>query len=169
MNIFSFVQNIELLQAVILMLGVFLMFLEIFIPGFGIAGASGIILVIIGIFLTAQTFMEGLVMFAILVLLIAILVAILIRSASKGKLSKILILNLSSKKEGGYSSTNDLTLMIGKTGTTITPLRPSGIASIDGQRLDVVSFGGYIDSKSQVKIVDVKGRRIVVEEVNKEQ
>lgn len=48
------------------------------------------------------------------------------------------------------------------TGTALTQLRPSGVASINGQRVDVVTEGGLIERGTAVKVVAVEGARIVV-------
>ena len=48
------------------------------------------------------------------------------------------------------------------TGTALTQLRPSGTASINGQRVDVVTEGGLIERGTAVKVVAVEGSRIVV-------
>jgi membrane-bound ClpP family serine protease len=62
MNIFSFVENIQLLQAVLLTIGLVFLLAEVVIPGFGVAGIVGIIIFIVGILLTAQTVFEALIM-----------------------------------------------------------------------------------------------------------
>jgi membrane-bound serine protease (ClpP class) len=51
---------------------------------------------------------------------------------------------------------------LGKSGTAHTPLRPAGIADFDGERVDVVSDGEFIDSGSPIAVVRVDGNRIVV-------
>jgi membrane-bound serine protease (ClpP class) len=48
------------------------------------------------------------------------------------------------------------------TGTAVTQLRPSGVANINGQRVDVVTEGGLIERGAAVKVVAVEGSRIVV-------
>lgn len=48
------------------------------------------------------------------------------------------------------------------TGTALTQLRPSGVATINGQRVDVVTEGGLIERGTAVKVVAVEGTRIVV-------
>ncbi len=50
----------------------------------------------------------------------------------------------------------------GKTGRAINNLRPSGLAIIDGERMDVVADGSYIEKDSRVMVVDVGGNRVVV-------
>ncbi|HMA59991.1 MAG TPA: NfeD family protein, partial [Halanaerobiales bacterium] len=56
----------------------------------------------------------------------------------------------------------------GTRGETLTPLRPAGIVLINGERVDVVSDGGYIDKGKDVEIVSVSGSRIVVRKIIKE-
>jgi membrane-bound serine protease (ClpP class) len=50
----------------------------------------------------------------------------------------------------------------GHTGVALSPLRPAGIAEIDGTRLDVVSDGGFIDAGTSIEVTRVEGNRIVV-------
>lgn len=163
MGIFSFLGNIELLQAILLFLGLIFLLAEIFIPGFGIMGILGIILFVVGIVLTASTFAEALVMFLILLLIIAIVIILVVRSASKGRLSKTLVLKDSLSKEKGFSAVEDMNIFLGREGKAITMLRPAGIGQFDGVRLDVVTKGAYIEEDADIKITEVVGRRIVVE------
>ncbi|MDW7675619.1 MAG: NfeD family protein [Bacillota bacterium] len=52
---------------------------------------------------------------------------------------------------------------------TITPLRPAGTVEFpDGDRLDVVTEGSFINSNFQVKVVKVEGTRVLVREVKKD-
>jgi membrane-bound serine protease (ClpP class) len=54
--------------------------------------------------------------------------------------------------------------LLDASGVTLTRLRPSGVASINGQRVDVVTEGGLIERGATVKVVAVEGTRIVVRE-----
>ena len=56
---------------------------------------------------------------------------------------------------------------IGREGVTQTPLRPSGIIVIDGERKSVVTEGEFLDAGKTVRIIHVNGSRIVVEPVSK--
>lgn len=165
MGLFSFIKNIETLQATLFIVGILLLIAEMFVPGFGVAGISGVVLLVIGIVLTARTPFEAFIMVIILIILIAIVISVVLRSATKGKLAKKLILNLTSKQELGYSASKDSTDMVGKTGTAVTTLRPAGIGEFDGVRLDIVTEGGFIDSNTKIKIIRVNGSRIVVEQM----
>src|SRR5688572_7267936 len=55
--------------------------------------------------------------------------------------------------------------LIGQSGTAFTPLRPAGTALLNGQRVDVVSEGAFIEKGRNVKVVAVEGLRVVVREV----
>ena len=74
-----------------------------------------------------------------------------------------LILDVGLSSGAGYASApEDDRGWLGKSGTTVTPLRPAGIADIDGQRVDVVSDGEFIDSGAPIRVTRVDGNRIVV-------
>jgi len=55
---------------------------------------------------------------------------------------------------------------VGLTGETITELRPSGTARFGEQHVDVVSIGPFIDPGKPVKVVEVHGNRIVVDQAD---
>ncbi|MEY4530275.1 MAG: hypothetical protein RLZZ156_996 [Deinococcota bacterium] len=50
----------------------------------------------------------------------------------------------------------------GRFGTALSDLRPSGVASIEGERMDVVADGEFIKSGTMLEVTRVEGRRIVV-------
>jgi membrane-bound serine protease (ClpP class) len=51
---------------------------------------------------------------------------------------------------------------LGQTGRALTPLRPTGVAEIAGERVEVVTEGGFIASGSHVRIVAMDRRRFFV-------
>ena len=96
------------------------------------------------------------------VALLCVALGICLRSAAKGRLSRSrLVLNEVSTASGA-SEDGDLAYFIGKTGTAHTPLRPAGIAELDGVRLSVVSDGDFIKAGTPVRVDRVEGKRIVV-------
>jgi membrane-bound serine protease (ClpP class) len=50
----------------------------------------------------------------------------------------------------------------GRYGTAVSDLRPSGVANIEGERVDVVSDGEFIKAGATLEVTRVEGRRIVV-------
>jgi membrane-bound ClpP family serine protease len=56
----------------------------------------------------------------------------------------------------------ELRPLVGKTGVALTPLRPAGIARIDGKRVDVVTRGEMLDADAAIVVLEVAGNRVVV-------
>ena len=160
--LFSFVEAIGIIQALLLIAGLILIIFEMFNPGFGAPGIVGLILLAADIIFTARSFLEVLVMIIIILTILGLALTIVLHSAAKGRLSKTLILTDSLNKEEGFSGTEDLEYFVGREGVTTTVLRPSGTAEFDGIKLDVVSEGEFIPKNTRVKIKKVAGRRIVV-------
>jgi membrane-bound serine protease (ClpP class) len=50
----------------------------------------------------------------------------------------------------------------GRFGTALSDLRPSGVATIEGERMDVVADGEFIKAGTMLEVTRVEGRRIVV-------
>jgi membrane-bound serine protease (ClpP class) len=74
-----------------------------------------------------------------------------------------LVLNADMQAATGYVSAPESDRQwLGRTGAALSPLRPAGIAEIDGARVDVVSDGGFIDAGSPIEVTRVDGNRIVV-------
>jgi len=62
----------------------------------------------------------------------------------------------------GYISAAPRADLVGKTGTAFTDLRPSGVAVIADERIDVVTEGDYVPQGSTVTVVRSDGYRHVV-------
>ena len=78
-------------------------------------------------------------------------------------LNKVVLMDATDTESGYVSNVNRVELL-GRIAKTSTPLRPSGTIELDGERIDVVSEGSYIDKGKNVTIVKVEGSRIVVRE-----
>ncbi|MFN7671994.1 MAG: NfeD family protein [Planctomycetota bacterium] len=55
-----------------------------------------------------------------------------------------------------------LTAFVGRVGVAVTVLRPTGAIDIDGQRLDVVTEGAFVEAGTPVRVLYVQGARVVV-------
>lgn len=159
---FSYLDRIDPLEALILIAGVILLVIELFVPGFGVAGGTGIVLLLIGIGLTAGSPLEAIALILVLALAVSIMLLLLLRSARKGRLARNLILHLSTSREQGYRATEDASRLVGLSGIALSNLRPAGVAEIDGQRLDVVTQGDFIRRGTTIQVIQAAGRRIVV-------
>jgi len=151
--------------------GVSLIALEVFvIPGFGVAGALGIAVLIGGLVLslvgaqdTHHDVLEAMlrVVFALIAAILASL--LLMRLLPRTAIGQRLILQTGLSAVKGYASAPDSDLCkLGQTGRASTPLHPAGIADIGGERVDVVSTGEPIDAGQLIEVIRVDGNRVVV-------
>lgn len=144
-----------------LILGFVLVAVEMFIPGFGLPGISGIILLVGGVIMISNGDpVRGLIVTVIIVALLCVMLSISIRSASKGRFKKsALVLNDVFEPE---VSEKDMSFYVGKQGATLTVLRPAGMGEFDGVKLNIVSDGEYIGLGEKVKVERVEGNKIIV-------
>ncbi|MBU9722505.1 MULTISPECIES: NfeD family protein [Bacillaceae] len=145
--------------------GIVLLLIEIFVPGFGIFGALGIG-AIIGSMVLASYSTTNIILSILIAIVLTVAMSIIFFKyvGYRGPLKRI-ILKDATKSEEGYVSNVTREEIIGKTGETLTVLRPAGTAVFNEERLDVVSEGGYIGQGRKVKIVSTAGSRIVVREL----
>ncbi|MEK6794051.1 MAG: NfeD family protein [Spirochaetota bacterium] len=146
----------------IFFVGVVLIVVEVFlVPGFGIPGIVGIVLMFVGIVIS---FGIKRLEYGIVVLLVAIVAATIVSVFIAKKLPKSRLfsaLSLTADEKGAIANDN-LERLLGKTGTVIGTLRPAGQIEIDGNRYDAVSQGSFIESGTTVKVIKVEGHRVVV-------
>lgn len=165
-EILLFFETMGWAAGVCLVLGIALVIVEMFTPGFTAPGVTGIILILFGIVLTAETFVQGLIIFLVIMALLSVILVIVMRSATKGAIYKSpLVLKNKESEDEGYISADDMEFFVGKEGSSLTMLRPAGTCDFDGVRLDVVTEGNFIEKGCKVKIMKVEGRRIVVSRI----
>ena len=166
MEFLSLFTNVSVLSIILFVVGVGLIIVEMFEPGFGFFGAFGIISLIACIFVTAETVAEGLVLTAIFFVILLILLGIFLILVSKGRLPGKLVLRESETREQGFSGTEDMAYLMGKTGTVVTICRPVGNVDFNGVKLEVVTQGEFIEKGETVEVVEIEGNRVVVKPVN---
>ncbi len=179
------------LEVIVFLLGLTLLLLEIFvIPGFGVFGISGILLLLASLVMAFQTFGNYEVgsdwynLLSTAGTLSGTLAAVIVSGASLSHMlpqmaffsGMILNPDMNTATNGprlrpdlsGELSTNASGIgphLVGLRGTAQTLLRPSGKAMIDGHIYDVVSEGGFIQHAAEIEVIQVRGNRISVREV----
>lgn len=145
--------------------GVGLLVAEVFMPGFGVPGISGIILELISVAMTFRKYgaLAALGHLVVILAIVGIAISVSLRSATKGRLSESpIILHESETTDAGYIATADMDIFLGKEGETTTVLRPTGMAEFEGVKLNVVSDGEYIPKGTRVRVMRVDGISVVV-------
>jgi membrane-bound serine protease (ClpP class) len=157
----GYAQNWEVLLFV---LGLILIVFEIFvIPGFGVAGISGIILVFTALILALvgnihfdfsglslrQLFRAIMVVFAGIGMGLALIIYMSSRIGKPGIFSRVALV---SDQEGYVSVPMEPLTLVGQTGIASTVLRPSGKIRIGDQHYDAVSMKGFIEKGDEVVV-----------------
>ena len=167
-------QLASVIEILMFVVGLGLLLLEIFvIPGFGIAGISGIILVIASIFFSmvgenpfidSEAVSNAIIRLSFGLLAAIVLLFLLARFLPKSNLFKRFILSEEEKATEGYTSRTNLSELLGVEGIALTTLRPAGTAEFNGRRVDVVTDSEYIEHGKLVIVTAVEGMRVVVRE-----
>jgi len=150
---------------VLLVLGIVLIVLEFFVPG-GIIGALGVAS-IVGSLLMSGYSLNNMILSISIAFVVAIVAGIVLFKyvgAEKG-LFRHIILQDRTTTDLGYVSSANRSDLLDIEGIAMTPLRPSGTAVFNDERVDVVTEGGFIDRNALVKVVKVEGVRVVVREI----
>jgi membrane-bound serine protease (ClpP class) len=152
------------LYVILLIVGLFLIGAEIFLPG-GVIGVLGVTALGGAVLVGFQAFgaQGGLLSALVIVVLAGICIVIWIKYFPKTSIGQRMTLAKDGKTFKAVSP--DLTELVGKEGLALSILRPSGIARIDNRRVDVVADGSWIEQGKRVKVARVEGARILVREI----
>ena len=153
---------VELYQIGIFLGGLVCIMLEILLPTVGLLAGLGVAALLYSIVLTLGGDLNALYAMLISFVLAIAIFALLAKRLPSSKLWLRLTLRDKSTSERGYISAEERRDLVGKTGKTLTKLRPSGSMLIDGVPTDVVTEGDFVDKGADVKVVAVQGSRIVV-------
>ena len=179
-------------EILLILSGVALLIIEVFvIPGFGVAGVGGIILILAGLMLTfvqepiepkpipwpswemfAAGIQDGLVsLFVALVGSITVCVVLakyfhrvpILRTLQLS--DGISVLTAEEKAGGAFGGPplgGSIQFKIGSAGVTESPLRPAGKARFGRELVDVVAEAQFVENHVPIEVVQVLGNRIVV-------
>lgn len=152
------------------LVGLVLLVLEVFItPGFGLLGVLGLAAVGGSVVMSYGNTAQALVSLSGSISVTLLMSFILLRYLDRRGVFGQLLLNTAQPREEGYSAAApQLNRLVGRSGSSLTVLRPAGVADLDGERIDVISEGGFLPAGTPVKVVKVEGNRVVVREVQSE-
>jgi membrane-bound serine protease (ClpP class) len=132
-------------------------------PGHGLPGIIGGILLLsaVGLAFGLQFFTVAAETIATAIVLTVILFALAVKAFPENAWMRRLV--LIAEQGPDYVTSADFTYLRGRTGTASSLLRPAGVASIDGRRIDVLTSGEFINAGTPVRVTRVEGARIFVE------
>jgi membrane-bound serine protease (ClpP class) len=151
--------------------GIVLLALELFvIPGFGIAGILGIValgagltLSLVGAGTTTAMVIAAVARVALSLAVALVGFLVVLRFLPRLAFARGLVLESGLGALTDYlTAPGDDRRWLGKRGTAASVLRPAGIADVEGERIDVVSQGEYIEAGVPIVVIRVDGNRIVV-------
>ncbi|MDD7724292.1 MAG: NfeD family protein [Bacteroidales bacterium] len=168
-------------EILVFLLGIGLLAAEVFvIPGFGVAGVSGIICIVAGLVLSLMgndgLSFDGVPSDIISASLWTVILSIVTSvglcvflgrkffKAKKGSPLARLTLETTQQSAEGYVGVEKdaLDALVGQSGTATTDLRPGGKVSVGGTLYDAISDGSYIERGSGVKVMSTSSGQVVV-------
>ena len=157
------------LEVLLFILGMGLLILEVFVPGFGLFGIAGILSMLASFYFVLGGNVSALNWLAVSIVAALAIFALLIKYLPSNPAWNLFVLKDKQENSEGYSVTPDMTQYAGKAGIAVTTLRPAGIALVDGARIDVVTFGDYIDAGTNIVVVRVEGSKIFIKMQQKDE
>ena len=158
--------------------GIGLIGVEIFVwPGLGVLGFLGAICIIMSLVLAFQNFaipnpkydwqltvlVHNLISVFGSLLTATLLFMVIVRFLPKTPFLKKLVLATQQSHAGGYVVVSaEQQGLVGKTGHSMSMLRPSGSAEIGGDTYPVITDGEFIEPGTPIVVAEVSGNRIVV-------
>ena len=171
------------LEVLLFLGGVFFLLLELLVlPGFGIFGLGGGVMILVSLVLATQTFVfprtesqmvelrHSLTIVTAATLLVIASSIALRRYLPNAPVFRKLLLAPTPEEElvdlDYRESLADFSHLIGEQGMATTNLMPAGKAEFNGQLVDVISEGLPIDRGSAIVVVKARGNRVLVRVVD---
>ncbi len=152
-----------LLPIALIIVGLGLILLEVYlVPGLNVVGVFGFVVILFGI---GYAFSEGGAMGGVYAVIGTVVVGggMFYWLWTSGAWDRfILATNLKGDEADAVRESEHRARYLGKTGTAVTPLRPTGVAEIEGERIEVVTEGEFIAAGSRVRVVAMDRRRYFV-------
>jgi len=166
----------------VLCFGIGILFIgaEIFvIPGFGVAGITGLTLTLGSLVMASRRFTMpggggtdwnalGTDVTVVVGAFLGFLIVAIILASYMGSIPGLNRLTLQAEVDSSSQETlTDSTppwqrVQLGQNGTTVSPLRPGGRIQVDDMTVDVVTEGDYVGSGQTVRVIAKQGARVVV-------
>lgn len=166
--------NMQWFVIVCFLVGLAFLAVEIFVPGFGFFGISGIVLLVASVVLRAvfhaendQPVLQAFQFVLIDAIIIGLGLGFLVLAQKKGWLKKTSIFHTGTAVDEKRSDgTVDYGFLKGQEGVAATILRPSGKIEIDGAVYDAESEGFVIEKGEKIVVTEIRDGIVRVEKVD---
>lgn len=168
-------------EVIIFLAGIILVGIEVFVlPGFGVAGISGALLIISSLVLSLvqndgldfDLVMPVAVFEAFFTVLIGAVGGFFLsiylakRMLSTSLLSSLVLSSVQRRDEGYIGVDTNEGSWIGLEGTAHTVLRPSGKVLLEGDIYDATAISGYIEKGATIKVIKHETAQLFVRQIN---
>ena len=158
----------ETLGYLLVLGGLLVMAAELLLPTGGILLAIGIGGVIAGVAMTfSYDTTRGIILLVALCVILPTVGPLLLYYWPRTPIGRRLVLTTREDDAAIANMPVNLELegLRGRYGKALSALRPSGVTDFDGQRVDTLSEGGFIEAGKWVRCVDVRAGRVIVREI----
>ncbi len=137
---------------------------EVFIPSGGIISVCALACLVGGIVIFFnQSTTAGWAGIIIAAIMIPSVIVGAYKIFPKTSFGKSVTLTPPERQQGdAIPDTPELKEMIDRQGVVVTPLRPVGICDFDGERIECVAEGGYVENEKHVRVIRVQGTQLTV-------
>lgn len=160
--------GLSIIAMILLIVGLVLLMVEVFVPGFGIFGILGCLFSLGGIITKiciGTTLTQILIMLSFSIVCIIILFVLLTISARIGIVKRSSFVQDKTSVPTNFDKVKEYTKLVGKVGFAKSDCNPVGKMSYNEKTYEVYSTDSFIEKNSKVKVVEVKGDRIYVRKI----
>ena len=147
-------------------LGLALIIAEVLFPSFGILSVLATLSIVAAIVLAFRDSPDtGYGFLFTTVVLVPVMILVGLKLFPKSPFGKKMV--VSGLSFGSQAATDERDLvLVGVEGALEADCHPTGVARLDNRRVDVVSRGEPIEAGTTVRVIEVKGNRVVVARVD---
>jgi membrane-bound serine protease (ClpP class) len=171
----------EVTEILLFFLGIAAIAIEILVlPGTIVFGAVGFLALVFSLILSRQSFvipstatqeeilLQNLLNLTLMLVLVIVVAAVLWRVLPRVPVLRTIFLAPPDQPASG-SSTSTMGVsaaqkaLVGRVGVAATLLRPAGVLDLEGEPVDVITRGEFIEAGTALRVVAVEGNRVIVE------
>jgi membrane-bound ClpP family serine protease len=148
----------------LLLLGVLLIFLEIFVPSGGILGFLSLVAVVAAVIMAFvnNDLATGTVFLALTAIVIPAAVTVAVRWWPNTPLGRLILIRPPRSDDEILPDHDEFESLLGKRGNAKSDMLPSGAITIEGRTYNAVTQGMAIEAGQTIEVIAVRGNRIVV-------